>query len=556
MAEEELRPCGLVMKGGVTSGVVYPGAIKALSGRYWFTDVGGTSAGAIAAAVTAAAEYGRRGGDPAARGFAALDDVAQELGESGRLLDLFQAAEPVRPLLDAGLAGVRAGGGVRGAVAAVRVLLRRRPAIVAGAVAAALLVLAAAVLAVLSAPVGVALLVCLVLAPLALAAVAGGVAAALLAHVRRIAARLPESGFGMCPGTRQPGYAAEEALTEWLHRHIQAAAGLPLDQPLTFAMLAQREIRMEVMTTDLGAGEPRRLPLETPDYLFDRDDMAALFPPTVVAALAAGQEGAPPGVLLSMPTQDLPVLVATRLSLSFPVLLSAVRLHARHTERLDVVETWLSDGGIASNFPIHFFDAWIPRFPTFGLDLRPAGAERAGGTRWTSVETTGRFLHQVLDTMQNWRDTMQAGLPGYHDRVAPVALAAGEGGLNLQMGPEAIADLMARGATAGEQLLREFDWDRHRFLRYLTLMQLLETDLHAASPAFAVWGPELARGVPASARDFLSGHDEAWCRAAAAAPQGLFDVAAAWGDEPAPALGFARGVEPQPTPAMKVAPRV
>ena len=154
------------------------------------------------------------------------------------------------------------------------------------------------------------------------------------------------------------------------------------------------------------------------------------------------------------------------------------------------------------------------------------------------METTGRFLHQVLDTMQNWRDTMQAGLPGYHDRVAPVALAAGEGGLNLQMGPEAIADLMARGATAGEQLLREFDWDRHRFLRYLTLMQLLETDLHAASPAFAVWGPELARGVPASARDFLSGHDEAWCRAAAAATQGLFDVAAAWGAEPAPALGF------------------
>jgi hypothetical protein len=28
MAEEQLRPCGLVMKGGVTSGVVYPGAIR------------------------------------------------------------------------------------------------------------------------------------------------------------------------------------------------------------------------------------------------------------------------------------------------------------------------------------------------------------------------------------------------------------------------------------------------------------------------------------------------------------------------------------------------
>src|SRR3954451_3126348 len=107
MAEAELRPCGLVMKGGVTSGGVYPGAIKALSRHYRFTDVGGTSAGAIAAAVTAAAEYGRRGDDPA-RGVVALDDVAGALGQRGRLLALSRPAEPVRPLLDAALAGLRA----------------------------------------------------------------------------------------------------------------------------------------------------------------------------------------------------------------------------------------------------------------------------------------------------------------------------------------------------------------------------------------------------------------------------------------------------------------
>ena len=56
--------CDLVMKGGVSSGVVYPGAILALAKRYRFRNVGGTSAGAIAASVTAAAELGRReGGD-------------------------------------------------------------------------------------------------------------------------------------------------------------------------------------------------------------------------------------------------------------------------------------------------------------------------------------------------------------------------------------------------------------------------------------------------------------------------------------------------------------
>ena len=58
--------CDLVMKGGVASGVVYPGAILALAKRYRFRNVGGTSAGAIAATVTAAAELGRREGGRAA----------------------------------------------------------------------------------------------------------------------------------------------------------------------------------------------------------------------------------------------------------------------------------------------------------------------------------------------------------------------------------------------------------------------------------------------------------------------------------------------------------
>jgi predicted acylesterase/phospholipase RssA len=51
--------CDIVMKGGVTSGVVYPLAVAELSGMYAFKNVGGTSAGAIAAAATAAAEFRR-----------------------------------------------------------------------------------------------------------------------------------------------------------------------------------------------------------------------------------------------------------------------------------------------------------------------------------------------------------------------------------------------------------------------------------------------------------------------------------------------------------------
>ena len=54
------RYCDIVMKGGITSGVVYPPAICKLAEQYHFKNIGGTSAGAIAAALTAAAEYQRR----------------------------------------------------------------------------------------------------------------------------------------------------------------------------------------------------------------------------------------------------------------------------------------------------------------------------------------------------------------------------------------------------------------------------------------------------------------------------------------------------------------
>ena len=53
-----LPPCDLVMKGGITSGIVYPPALQALSDKYRFEQIGGTSAGAIAAACAAAAEFG------------------------------------------------------------------------------------------------------------------------------------------------------------------------------------------------------------------------------------------------------------------------------------------------------------------------------------------------------------------------------------------------------------------------------------------------------------------------------------------------------------------
>src|SRR6476660_4853886 len=46
--------CDLVLRGGIASGIVYPRAIAKLAETYDFRSIGGSSAGAIAAAWTAA----------------------------------------------------------------------------------------------------------------------------------------------------------------------------------------------------------------------------------------------------------------------------------------------------------------------------------------------------------------------------------------------------------------------------------------------------------------------------------------------------------------------
>lgn len=87
--------CDLVMKGGVTSGIVYPPVVRKLAKKYRFRNVGGTSAGAIAAAVTVAAEYGRETG-----GFTKLKTLSEQLGKDNFLRNLFQPSKETQPLMD------------------------------------------------------------------------------------------------------------------------------------------------------------------------------------------------------------------------------------------------------------------------------------------------------------------------------------------------------------------------------------------------------------------------------------------------------------------------
>ncbi|HZY98631.1 MAG TPA: patatin-like phospholipase family protein [Candidatus Baltobacteraceae bacterium] len=91
--------CDIVMKGGITSGVVYPAAVVELGKTYRFKNIGGTSAGAIAAALTAAAEFGRQ--SSSGTRFAGLAALPEWLWSDGHLAGLFKANRATQPLCGA-----------------------------------------------------------------------------------------------------------------------------------------------------------------------------------------------------------------------------------------------------------------------------------------------------------------------------------------------------------------------------------------------------------------------------------------------------------------------
>ena len=103
------RFCDIVMEGGVTSGIIYASAVAELAKSYRFSSIGGSSIGAFAAALTAAAEYSRRRGSNA--GFKLMEKLPTALAEEDdqnetRLLRMFRPQDGTRRLFKIFLASL------------------------------------------------------------------------------------------------------------------------------------------------------------------------------------------------------------------------------------------------------------------------------------------------------------------------------------------------------------------------------------------------------------------------------------------------------------------
>jgi len=571
------RYCDVVMKGGITSGVVYPLAVCELAQDYRFKCVGGTSAGAIAAAATAAAEYGRD-----KHGFRQLASLPDELGHAGRLQGLFQPERSTRRVFAVLTGNLESGiwGAVRAAWFGNFSL-----ALIGALPGVGLLLLSidyctgqdwngaltwAGCLVGGFAGLGVALLG------------AAGAVALRLGHV--LARHVPDNGYGMCSGM-VPDRSGRPGLTPWLTELLEKCAGRASRDPLTFGDLwagpetgadprnpppaGKRFVELEMMTTNLVNRVGKRIPWDEGGWYFHPDEFRGLFPEHVVRWMEAhppemesGRKGQRSALhraqmlpRLPLPdAKDLPVVVAARMSLSFPVLLSAVPLWSFDYTRPQTAERekawtdwlqakpkdwlvpcgrpetwpydglppsspegeqcWFSDGGISSNFPIHFFDRLIPGRPTFGIDLRPFPLEKEpdhedqaknvtmahdngdGYQRWwyrfparprrALIGDTRlfAFLGAAVKTMQNKVDEAQMRAPGYRDRVAHVEMDKEEGGLNLNMERELIENLSLRGReaagllrrayTAGYDSGRIITWDNHRWVRLRSALAVME----------------------------------------------------------------------------------
>jgi predicted acylesterase/phospholipase RssA len=544
--------CDIVMKGGITSGVVYPKLVATLAARYRFRNVGGASAGAIAAAATAAAEYGRQNGR--ADAFTVLEKLPKLLSDPATAAKgsmLFNLFQPV-PSLQRHFGVLTA---MLNATSPLSRVVRGLAGLVSNFALWALIGSAIGLLPLVAlygyfnlggqSPIveGLAAVWCI-----GIAVVCAGVVS-LLRFIFTARDGLIANQFGFCSGlpTRTRKGDGPQALTSWLTEYYQHLAGLQANEILTFGHLwgrstaldggpsQPRNIDLQMMTTALNMSRPYAFPFRTREFFFEPNELDHFFPKAVVnhllshsADLSATSKkvfyrGAELVPLCD--AKNLPVVLGVRMSLSFPILLQTVPLYIvdfslqrnqlQDATALEATRILFSDGGLCSNFPLHFFDALLPMRPTFAIDLTdfpPEHTDKIKDRVWLpkpnaavhhyipsldakpSWNAFGKVLGSMMDAARCWRDNLQQDVPGYRERIVHVRQTPEEGGLNLNMSPASITELGDAGTMAADCLIDHFwkvsrpgqvqGWKAHEFIRLRSLLGILQQKLIPLSRVF------------------------------------------------------------------------
>jgi predicted acylesterase/phospholipase RssA len=390
-------------------------------------------------------------------------------------------------------------------------------------------------------------------------------------------------------GLRPPGDTPP--LVEWVAERIDDLAGIPAGaerRALTFGDLwsgsidergpaanarvrraalepEHRTINLVLVATDLSEGRAYRFPQAPAEHaertggarlLFCEPCLAAVLPQRVVTQMVKSAPSTDTdhycprhsvGVLRELPEPwDLPVIAAVRMSGATPGLLRAVPLYtideagpeAPAGAGTTVRTHWFADGGVAGNVPVSYFDALLPRWPTFGVSVQGADddvpgprlrmpAQDAAPARRT-VRGLGSGVDlaaAVLDTVLGGRDATQAELPGFRGRLALVRRAAAERGRAFLLGDAAVLSLALDGLAAGTALRERFtgsdddvpgqtQTDRYRWIRLRMALREYRTmslDIGARLPLYrdlasvyhvpAALGPWFDPPLPPAERD-------------------------------------------------------
>jgi hypothetical protein len=405
-------------------------------------------------------------------------------------------------------------------------------------------------------------------ASLGLVAAAVGTLVILVVSLHEDLEALAANDYGLCTGRgAEPG---QDGLVEWLHKGIQLAAGRDeYDPPLTFADLwgAPRfgkggpqpdakglqppdpGIDLQMFASNVTMGRPVRLPLNDANtrLFYHPDEWTRYFPDYLMRELekasrpyAPASAGDPDPAhpidsnaaklmarLRELPSGGMPIVVAARLSLCFPILFSCIGVYAIDYEAPQVERRLrrclLSDGGLCSNFPIHLFDSAHPQWPTFGFLLdsrltpypsepvwRPVKHLEGRADNWMRFVPGAKdlpkhedppgpvsqllgFIGGMIVTMKDWNDRVTGRLPHVRNRIVRLALQKGEGQLNLDMPPETILRMASEyGTASGKNLVKAFlpqagraqpAWREHLYVRSMIELRSLRAHLQKYAQA-------------------------------------------------------------------------